>query len=201
MKSFRELFDLRHKKALRMVLLLLSTILIGSVSAAVYYQLSNRTLVTVAKPLVTFCITGCTGGTDPADSTAAGAVLGTNNTYVRLPSVKAYPNATGVYERVVGIQNTDTAAHNIKLRSSSISGTSTSFSTINISIVNTADANQGGTITYTGGASWTTTGSPTTNVSLPNGVTWFLRIESKATASNTLPADVATIVLFVEVVP
>ena len=201
MKSLRELFDLRHKKALRMVLLLLSTILIGSVSAAVYYQLSNRTLVTVTKPLVTFCITGCATGPNPADSTAAGAALGTNNTYVRLTGIKAYPNATAVYERAIGIQNTDSAAHNINLRSSSISGTSTSFSTISVSIVNTSDVNQGGTITYTGGGSWTTTGSPTTAVSLGASTTWYLRIEAKATASNTLPADVATIVLFVEVVP
>ncbi len=200
MKLIKRLLAMRRRTALG---LLLSVLFVGTVSAAVFYQLSNRSLVTVNKALVNFCITGCAGGTNPADSTAAGATIpaGANNTYVKLTGIKAYPNATAIYERAVGIQNTDTAAHTIRLRTSNIAGTSTSFATIKVSIVDTTDTMQGGSITYTGGGSWTTTGSPTTLVSLANGVTWFLRVEAKAASSNTLPADVATIDLFVEVVP
>ena len=89
MKSFKILSALHNKKSLRLGLLFLSTLFVMTASAAVYYGLQYRSVSTISKTTVAFC-GGCA-----ADFTTAGGTLGTNNTYVKLTSIKGYPNATG----------------------------------------------------------------------------------------------------------
>ena len=187
--------------------LLLATV-VASASAATYYALSNSTVVTVNKTKVAFCTTSgnCAGAVTPADAVASGATLGTNNTYVALTSIKAYPNATGIYEQAVGVSNSDTSAHNVRIRingSPGVTGTSTAFQTITVQIVNAAGppgVNQGGTLTFTGGASWSSGGSPTTFVSLPASTTWFIQVQATGAASNSISssANTATVTIFLD---
>ncbi len=169
----------RQHRKLALGLLLLSVI--ASASAAVYYALDFRTVVTSTAAKVIF-ITA-------ADSTSAGATIGTNSTYAKLTGIKSYPNATSTYEQALNVSNTDTAAHNIRLRSISISLGFGSYGTITVKLIDPTGTTQG-TITYTGGGSWTTSGSPTTFVSLPNGIKWAIRVD--ATLNAGVAAGVTT---------
>ena len=175
-------FYRQHPK-LALGLLLLT--LVSTASAVVYYSLTLRVVVTSAAPKVIFI----TGG----DSTAAGATIGTNSTYAKLTGIKSYPNATSIYEKALNVSNTDTAAHSIRLRSVSITGGSSSYGTngILIKLVDVAGAVQG-TITYNGGGSWSTSGSPTSYVSLPASTQWTIRVDSTLSAGQA--AGVATTV-------
>lgn len=176
MKSIREILNVRHKKALRLGVLLLSTLLVSTASALVYYSIQVRTTATTSAAAVKFV----TGGDTPA-----GYFINTPGTYASI-SVKSYPNATLTYDKALNVSNTDTAAHSIRIRSVSISGGSTSYSNATSKIEFTLIALSGssqGVITYTGGASWTTTGSPTTYVSIPASTEWTLKIVLVANAS------------------
>jgi hypothetical protein len=51
-----------------------------------------------------------------ADSTAAGASIGTNGTYVAFNSIAGWPNATRTYQAACGIQNLDTVDRTIELK-------------------------------------------------------------------------------------
>lgn len=176
MKSIGELFDLRHKKSLRLGVLLLSTLLIGSASALVYYSIQVRTTATTSAAAVKFVT---------AADTPTGYFINTPGTYASI-SVKSYPNATLTYDKALNVSNTDTVARTIRLRSVIISGGSTSYSNatskIEFTLVNVTGASQG-VITYTGGASWTTTGSPTAYVSIPASTQWTIKIVLVANAS------------------
>ncbi|OLD03015.1 hypothetical protein AUG19_06445 [archaeon 13_1_20CM_2_54_9] len=193
MKSFKILSALHNKKSLRLGLLFLSTLFVMTASAAVYYGLQYRSVSTISKTTVAFC-GGCA-----ADFTTAGGTLGTNNTYVKLTSIKGYPNATGTYEQSVGIQNSDTSAHNVRLRANLQSGTSTAYNTIVFRIVDASNNVQGTAMTITGGGSFTVSGSPTTFVSLAASTTWYVRVEVTGAASNTITASTATIDLYIDV--
>jgi len=96
------------KKEMKLLGLLLSSLLIASASAAVYYSMEMRSNVTTATPFVKFV-----AGTD---STEAGASdYATDGTYVRLAGLKAYPNATLTYDQAIKIKNTDAATHKFRL--------------------------------------------------------------------------------------
>ncbi len=191
---------IRSSRKRTLVLLLLSIFLVGTVSAAVYYQLSNQSAITISKALVNFCTTSCAGATSAADYSAAGATLGTNQTYVKLTSIKAYPNATAVYEQAVGIQNLDSSSHNLRLRDNGITGTSANWQTISFKITDAAGNIKSGPLTYTGGGSFTNNSPTSFSTGLPASTTWFVRVEATAIASNSITSGtVATINLFVEV--
>ncbi len=160
----------RHRK---LVLALLLLTVIASASAAVYYALDSRYVVTSAAAKVIFISAG--------DSGSAGLTIGTNSTFAKLTGIKSYPNATSTYEQAVNVSNTDSSAHNIRLRSISITGGFASYGTITVKLIDPTGATQG-TLTYTGGGSWTTAGSPTTFVSLLNGVKWAIRVDATLNA-------------------
>jgi len=87
------------KKEMKLLGLLLTSLLIASASAAVYYSMEMRSNVTTATPFVKF-----TAGND---STEAGAAYyATDGTYVQLAGLKAYPNATLTYDQAINITNT-----------------------------------------------------------------------------------------------
>jgi hypothetical protein len=106
-----------------------------------------------------------------ADSTAAGASIGTNSTYVSFNSIAGWPNATRVYENSTGIQNIDTGARSIELKFDSWSGDTSQISHIYVKIFNAAGTQQGSTVNVG------TVGSSTGQISIPAGTTWRVQWE------------------------
>ncbi len=167
-------FDGQRRK---LIIGLVLAALLFTVSAAVYYALDLRKVGTGATPKVIFV--------SAADSTSAGATFGTNSTYAKLTSIKSYPNVTSTYELALNVSNTDTAAHNIRLSSISITGGSSSYGTILVNLVSSAGTRMGN-ITYTGGGAWSRSPSSgaTSFVSLGNGIKWAIRIDSTLSAGT-----------------
>ncbi len=173
MKSIREIFDLRHRKALRIGVLVLSTLLIGSASALTYYSLTSSITTTTSAATVKFI---------SAADTPTGTVINAAGTFVTLP-IKAYPNATLTYQYALNVSNTDLVnAHSVRFRSISISGGqgaySNSTSKIEFDLMNAAGVQQT-FIRYNGangGGAWTITGSPTAYFSIPLNTKWTIQI-------------------------
>lgn len=191
MKSIGELFDLRHKKSLRLGVLLLSTLLIGSASALVYYSIQVRTTTTTASAGVKFVAgADCNAayGTSPCGVTIPAAA-----TYASL-SIKTYPNATVTYEKALNVSNTDGSTHQIRLNSVTISGGETSYDDATSKIVFKLIANNGttqATVTYTvSGGVWSTAGSPSSYAVIAASAQWRIQIE--ATADSTAATGVNT---------
>lgn len=195
MKSVREIFDIRHRKGTRVAVLLLSTLLIMGASATVFYSLQNRTVATTSAAGVKF-IAGndCSGayGTSPC-----GATISAAGTYAAL-SLKTYPNATVTYQKALNISNTDAGTHQIRLRSTAISGGFASYaaatSKIEFDLIKTDGTNQG-TMIYLGGGSWNTPAS-TAYVTIAAGTTiWTVQViavaDSTAAAGVTTTIDIA----------
>ncbi len=190
MKNIREVLDLKHKKYLRLGVLLLSTLLITSASALVYYSIANRTVATTAAAGVKFIAGGdCTGafGASPCGVTISAA-----GTYAAL-STKSYPNATVTYQRALNVSNTDATTHTIRLRSIAISGGSTSYSAatskIEFDLINVLGVNQGSLI-YTGGATWSTPTSTAFVTIAASPTSWTIQVI--AIADSTAATGVAT---------
>ena len=198
MKSIREILDLRHKKSLRIGVLILSTLLIGTVSATVYYSLQTRTNATTSSAVVKL-ISG-------TDSTSAGASINTVGTYASL-AIKTYPNATVTYQQALNISNTDSIIHKVRLNSQSVSGGqgsySNSTSNIQFSIV-ALNGTAYGPVTYkgaNGGSPWTTTcttgscATSTTTVYIVVPASTKFAIQVVATADATAVASVTTTIV------
>lgn len=166
------------KRSVKLLFLLISASLIMTASAAVYYALLMESQVTITEAVVHF--------TEGNDSTAAGLSLGTNETYAHLASLKAYPNVTLTYEQAVNVTNTDSSAHNIRLRHISISPASGddsigNFTSITFKLVD-ASGNVKATFQYTtSGDNWSTP-SPTSWISIPASTEWTIQVETKAVA-------------------
>ena len=182
MKSIREIFDLRNRKALRIGILVLSTLLVSTASALTYYSITASTTATTSTAVVKFI---------SAADTPTGTVINAAGTFVTIP-IKAYPNATLTYQFALNVSNTDSVAHQVRLRSISITGGqgaySNSTSKIEFDLVNTAGTVQG-SVTYkgaNGGGAWTTTGSPTAYFSIPASTKWAIQVITvcDATAST-----------------
>ena len=192
--------DIRHKKALRMGVLLLLTLFITTASALVYYSIEYRTQVNVASAGVKFVAGGdCTAafGTSPC-----GVTINSVGTYASL-SLKTYPNATVTYEKSLNVSNTDTVTHKIRLNSVAISGGETSYAAATSKIQFTFIANNGtsqGTVTYTvSGGVWTNSGTSPTSFAViaANPTQW--RIQVVATADATATTGTTTIDIKVDV--
>jgi len=188
MKSFKEIFDLRHRKALRIGVLALFTLLITSASALTYYSLTASTSATTSAATVKFI---------SAADTPTGTVINAAGTFVTLP-IKAYPNATLTYQFALNISNTDASnAHSVRLRSVSIASGGGSYSNstskIEFDLMNTAGAQQT-FVRYTGanGGAWTTTGSPTAYFSIAANTKWTIQIITScdATASTGVTTSI-----------
>src|SRR4030067_2048326 len=91
-------------KLVKISLLLITSMLIATASASVlnsmYMQASPISAETAKVQFVT-----------AADSTEAGATVGTNGTYVMLNSLGGWPNSTRTSPAAVRIENLDTRRH------------------------------------------------------------------------------------------
>ena len=161
-----------RKRWLKVLSLLLTTTIISTVSASVYYSMYMEPTVIISQATVIFQV---------GDDWPTGSSMGTNSTYAAL-SLKAYPNATLTYEEPLNISNTDSIAHDVRLRHVSItpaSGASVSnFAFINFTL-NAVDFD------YTvSGTNWNTP-SDMSYQTLPATTEWALKIETKAIAGAT----------------
>ncbi|TRO54137.1 hypothetical protein E2P71_05010 [Candidatus Bathyarchaeota archaeon] len=176
MKKKGKIGDFFNRKSIKLSLLLMSALLIATTSTNVYYGLLSESSVGIVEAKVHF--------TAGDDSTAAGYAPGANETYCRL-FFNAYANVTLYYEQAVNITNTDTAAHDIRLRHVTIGPTSGdesvgNFTQIDFKIVDKAGTVQR-TLTYTTtGDTWNTPGAPTAYITLPASTEWTIQVETKA---------------------
>jgi len=177
------------KRLLRTFLLLLSSLLIVTAAASVvnvmYMQASPISAEAAKVQFVT-----------AADSTAAGAQIGTNGTYVLLNSMGGWPNATRTYQAAVGIQNLDTAARTIELKfdqAGDWSGNTANIDSITVIVRDTAGGTQQGTTINVG-----TAGSSTGAISIPASTTWVVEWNIKwkagALSTNTVSVKLTLIV-------
>lgn len=182
MKKRGKIGDFFNRKSIKLGLLLISAILIATTSTNVYYGLLQEQSIGVVEAKVHF--------TAGDDSTAAGYTPGLNETYCRL-SLNAYANVTLYYEQAVNITNTDTAAHDIRLRHVAIgpiSGDESvgNFTQIDFKLVDKA-GNVLRTLTYTTtGDNWNTPAGPTLYSTLPASTDWTMQIETHAAPGANL---------------
>lgn len=170
--------NILSRRSIKLVFLLFTAIVISTTSTTVYFALQTSSSVETAEAVVHF--------TDGDDSSAAGYSAGTNETYAQLASLSAYPNITLIYEQAMNLTNTDTSAHNVRLRPISISPTSGTasvgnFTQIDFILIDTTNTVRG-TLTYTTtGDNWNIP-SATSYVSLPATTEWIIKVQTKAVA-------------------
>jgi len=181
-------------KALKLLFLLLTSLLIASASAAVYYSISMEPKVTIKQAVVQFA--------EGSDWSQVAGSIGTNNTWCSL-SLKAYPNATLTYEQPLNISNTDGSnSHQFRLRHISITPANGSvsvsnFTFFNFVVKNAAGVSQASFNYTTSGDNWITP-STTSYMTLTANTKWIIYIETKAAAGAT--KDIAaSIVIAVDV--
>jgi len=177
-----EIKRILSSKSMKLVTLLLTSLLIASASAAVYYSLSFQPRVTVqGAPAVNF-----TSG----DDTPAGSTV--NSAWARL-LFKSYPNATLTYDEGMNISNGDSVSHQIRLRHVSITPTSGNQAVSNFTLIRfTLIAQNGTTATTfeysTSGDTWNTPAT-TSYYIIPNGQEWTLKVETLSPAAATASTE------------
>jgi len=182
-----ELRKMPSKKPVKFLTLLLTSLLIATASAAVYYSLTMTSTISVATPSVYF-VKG-------ADNVTAGVSLSADNRSAQLTQLKAYPNVTTTYEDPIRVRNNHTlSSFNIRLRHVSLSGAATNFIFVNFTLMGTSERK----LVYTSnGTAWTLPSSPTSWILIPNITAWSIKVETKAKAGAT--ADTVTIGITVDV--
>jgi hypothetical protein len=186
-----EIRKILYRKEMKLVTLLLTSLLIASASATVYYSLVMQSTVTTQAPEVKF-----EAGND---STAAGATGGDlTDAWVRMGSLKAYPNASLTYDQAVNISCTG-ANHQIKLTHSSITdGTSavSNFTSIKFELIAANGSQVGTDFTYSnanGDNDWDST--PSMNyITILEDEEWSVKVTTKAVAGAAADAVVAIVI-------
>ena len=180
------------RKEMKLVTLLLTSLLIASASAAVYYSLSMQPSVTITAAVVAF--------KQGEDWTAVAGSIGTNETSCSL-ALKAYPNATLTYDEPLNLTNTG-AVVQIRLRTVSISPPSadpqvSNFTSINFTLHDETGAIKG-SLNYTtsGTDTWSTPSMGFTGMDASDE--WYIAIQTKA-AAGAKANIVADIVIAVDV--
>lgn len=175
---------IKRGKFLKLTMLLLSSLLITTASAAVYNLMYIDANVTSYTAKVYFTTTGAD------DAEVAGTEIGTGGTSVSFSSLSGWPNATRVYEKVVSINNTDSPKNCILAVKSISDGTKLDQLLFNVTIgstVSSLDAlSSSPSITFSLGTGSSSNPSATVAVQLK----W------KAAAQNN---DVVTVVLELKV--
>ena len=166
-----------------MALLLISSLVIATASAATFATLTMESQITISA-LVHF--------SDGDDTTSTSTV---HDSYCSL-SLSCYPNATTTYEQAVNVTNSDTAARQIRLRHVSISGNGTAlvsnFTSITFHLLDSSGTEQG-SITYTAsGNYWQVSPTETSYVSIPAGTDWTIKvvIVTSSDAQTSVSCDI-----------
>jgi hypothetical protein len=171
---------LDNRKILKFAVLLISTILIGFVSAATYSELfMYGTPISIGTASVTF--------TSGANTTAMGGgdAINSQGTEVTFDTIAALePGEIRTYEEAVNITNGAGSTKALNVSLSALTGNFTAnFDYLNITVFNSTGAQQGASIEIvSSGSNVTTSGS----LSIPNSAVWYVRwiIKAKQGATN-----------------
>jgi len=170
------------KKALKMALLLVTSLLIGYVSAESYTELfMYGTNITIIQSKVYFV-----PGSDTNTISSAG--IEGNGTTVTFDQIQIKPGEVLIYEEAVNITNKAGASKTITLSLDSISGafTTNNFEYINVSVIATNGSTMGNVIHIVppgGSGSNTTTTGP---IIMPNDAEWAIKWVIKAANTATV---------------
>lgn len=171
---------IRYKKPLKLLILLITSMLIATASATIYYSLTMEPRVTVSTPVVKF---------DSAPDEPSGSTV--NDAWCRL-TAKSYPNATLTYEQAVYINNTDGgSAHSFRFRHVTITPANGTSSVGNWTSIKFLVYNSSGyvfSLNYTvSGTDWILepSGGETGYYSVPLSTGWWIRLETLSPATAT----------------
>lgn len=172
-----EIKKIVSRKEMKLVTLLLTSLLIATASAAVYYSLSMQSTITTATTSVWF--------EEGADNDTAGVSLSPDKTVATLTGLKAYPNASYTYTDPVRVRNNGSVAYDIRLTPVSLSGNDTEFVFVKFLLRNGTSESSPTllSLNYTcDGSSWTVP-SATDWVSMPAtnpDTEWAITVITKA---------------------
>ena len=175
-----------YKKAIKLMALLLTSLLIGFVSAQTYTELfmygNNITIGTAGVKFVAGANTTTMGGGNAINA------AGTTVTFGQIPNIE--PSQTVTYDQAVNITNGGSAAKNITLTLDSITGNfSTNFDYLNITIIAANGTALGNSVELvSSGTNVTTSGVIS---SITNGETWTVRWIMNTKASATIGESIS----------
>jgi len=180
-----EIRNLLSRKSAKLVTLLLLNLLVVTASAAIYYGMILQPGIATTGAAVQF-VAGADWPT--------GSSMGNNGTWASL-SLNAYPNVTLYYEKPINVSNTDSSAHDIRLRHVLISPASSdasisNFTKIAFILVDPSGSSQASFNYTTTGDDWDS--FPTMAwQSVPASTQWAIRIEiaTAASANDNITVD------------
>ncbi len=161
-------------KSAKMLILMLTSIIVLSATAAVYYSLEMTSIVTVAANDIYFV--------EGPDNATAGVTIFNNNKSATLASLKAYPNISMTYDDPIRVRNNNTGTnHFVRLRPVSLTGVAANFVYINFTLQTATKVS----LNYTSnGATWTMP-SETIFVQVDANTEYAIVIQTMATATAT----------------
>jgi len=172
--------NIKFKKSTKFLTLLLTSMLIATANAVIFYSITMQPQVMVSTPALKFS----TAPDEPSGSTV-------NDAWCRL-TAKSYPNATLTYEKAVYINNTDNEnAHSFRLRHVSITPASGTSGVGNWTSIKFLVYNSSGyvfSLNYTvSGTNWILepSGGETSYYSIPLSTGWWIRLETLSPATAT----------------
>jgi|GEM_PF-1000249 len=180
-----EIFETkRHKrKTLTLLMLLISSALIATASAAVYNLMYMQAMpISVQTAKVIFA--------NGDDASEAGTTIGTNGTYVKFTSLSGWPNATRVYENASVIKNVDNVKNfECQLSRDSWSGDTDYIDELYVKIYDASGTWKGTVDVKTGDS---------TSFTIPHGeiwrVEWSIKWKAETPAGSTVTVTLALMV-------
>jgi hypothetical protein len=182
------------KKSMKFLALLLTSLLIASVSAAMYYSLEMTSTIDVYAADVYFVV--------GADNGTSGLVvtIGSQNTTATITGLRAYPNASLTYTDPIRVRNNGSVT--AQLRLAPLTNPSTNPEDfVYIKFLLNASSADDRWLNYTSdGSSWTSPSSATswTTTGIGASTEWPIVIYTKANATATA-SDSVTIAITVDV--
>jgi len=186
-----EIRKILSRKEMKLVTLLLTSLLIASGSAAVYYSLSMTSTITTYPAAVWF--------EKGVDNGTAGVSLSASKTVATLTLLRAYPNATYTYTDPLRVRNNGSVPYLIRLRPVSLSGNDTEFVFVKFLLRNGTSESSPTLLTLDyecNGTDWTIP-STTSQVSIPANnpdTEWAITVLTKAkdnAASASVTIEIA----------
>jgi hypothetical protein len=177
-----ELKQIRGSKSLKLLFLLLTSLLIASVSASVYYTMYMNATVGVVGDKIQFY-----PGPQPDWTTIGGSISTPDRQTVTFASMNGAAGAGTTYPNSVFICNNDTSSsHNIELTVGSWSGSAgaPNLNNITITMLDATNAAKGASIVLIPGGNGSpgATGNQTIGIGAVWHVEWNIYWKSSATA-------------------